>query len=597
MTKDLAKKRKKDLGIFYTPQEVVDFIFDVLNMWKNKEDKEKHRWQTRKSKPHFPSVIDPACGEGIFLKKAVESKFTTPSYIWGVDIDESVKQRWQEINLLKSFGSKANLDFHFYHQDGLLPIPEKKVGHKRGGMNQYDAVVGNPPYGGIGINEITPELEKALFDFQIWGVKFQKNQKDSPGNLGLFGTTIPRHFKRKIENFPIEILFIDRFIQLAKPGGWVAIIIPDGILTNSNSHYVREFISHKTKVEAIISLPRNTFKDVGTSAKTSILFLRKLKKDEKPEENYPVFLASLEKIDQKYLDTIVNYYQKHYNLGDKNMDNPNKVQITQDQNKREAVMVRVDKTLRELMEEKPQSRWDAKYWHPKYDYLSSYKTHSSFLKDLLENKSVISADTIRASRGESYVTEKNKEHPYRYYSVAGILKTGYDFEQKEYGSKNAYNRLKRSELKDFDIAIARSGTGSLGKSFIFLGLESPNIVSDLYIVRSDAGKINPFYVLLLLKTKFGNDQISRNEKGVSGQTKLTRDMIEDFLVPNVSIELQKRMESGYRKVLDFHKMAMEAKKNGDGKNYRKNLEVAEKLLRDLIKRTEDVIKGKREDIN
>ena len=40
MTKDINKKRKQDLGIFYTPQEVVDFIYDILNIWKNKEDKE-----------------------------------------------------------------------------------------------------------------------------------------------------------------------------------------------------------------------------------------------------------------------------------------------------------------------------------------------------------------------------------------------------------------------------------------------------------------------------------------------------------------------------------------------------------------------------
>ena len=76
MAKGENKKRKQDLGIFYTPQEVVDFIFDILNIWKNREDKETHRWQTRKPNAHYPSVIDPACGEGVFLKTAVTSGFT-----------------------------------------------------------------------------------------------------------------------------------------------------------------------------------------------------------------------------------------------------------------------------------------------------------------------------------------------------------------------------------------------------------------------------------------------------------------------------------------------------------------------------------------
>ena len=99
--KHLEKQKKQDLGIFYTPSEVVSFVFDILNIWKEKEEKETGRWQSRK---HFPSVIDPAVGEGIFLKFALEKNFTIPKYVFGVDIDEEVKEKWVEINLLKSFG-------------------------------------------------------------------------------------------------------------------------------------------------------------------------------------------------------------------------------------------------------------------------------------------------------------------------------------------------------------------------------------------------------------------------------------------------------------------------------------------------------------
>ncbi len=103
----------------------------------------------------------------------------------------------------------------------------------------------------------------------------------------------------RLKKYPIELLFVERFIQLAKPGGWIAIIIPDGILSNSTLHYVREYISEKTKVLAIVSLPRETFKQAGTSAKTSILFLRKFHKDEDKRLDYPVFLASVMKLDAK----------------------------------------------------------------------------------------------------------------------------------------------------------------------------------------------------------------------------------------------------------------------------------------------------------
>lgn len=125
------------------------------------------------------------------MKKAIESGFTTPVYVWGVDIDENVKKKWLEINLLKSFGSKAKLDFHFYHQDGLLPIPEKKVGHKKDGMNQYNAVVGNPPYGGIGFSSFKEkkttkekiEILEHLRRFDILFFKKRKSYKETQAPL------------------------------------------------------------------------------------------------------------------------------------------------------------------------------------------------------------------------------------------------------------------------------------------------------------------------------------------------------------------------------------------------------------------------------
>ena len=62
------------MGIFYTRPEIVDFMYDILLIWKEKEDKETNRWDLHKPK-HYPSVIDPACGEGIFLKEGNRERF------------------------------------------------------------------------------------------------------------------------------------------------------------------------------------------------------------------------------------------------------------------------------------------------------------------------------------------------------------------------------------------------------------------------------------------------------------------------------------------------------------------------------------------
>jgi len=74
------KKKRRELGIFYTREEAVDFMFDILLLWKKREDKDSQRWDSHKPKQH-PSVIDSVYGEGIFLKRALERKFITPDYI------------------------------------------------------------------------------------------------------------------------------------------------------------------------------------------------------------------------------------------------------------------------------------------------------------------------------------------------------------------------------------------------------------------------------------------------------------------------------------------------------------------------------------
>lgn len=334
------KKRKQDLGIFYTPESVVDFIYDVLKVFKGKEDNEKSRWESRKPKSHFPSVIDPACGEGIFLKKAIQSGFTghhptfKVPYIFGVDLDESVVNKWAELSILSLFeGEKEAMQKHFYGQNGLLNLPDHKLPYKKGedGLFQFDAVVGNPPYGGIGIDfkgTLSPENQKLLECLEKYEIfSYRKNKKDkapeSDDQMGMFiddSSGQKAHISRNeiiklAQGTPIEVLFIERFIQLAKTGGWIAIIIPDGILANSNMHYVRQFIADKTKVLGIVSLPRNTFKHVGTSAKTSILFLQKHGKKSNNDLDYPVFLASINALEKSYFDQIVQSFNNFHNNG------------------------------------------------------------------------------------------------------------------------------------------------------------------------------------------------------------------------------------------------------------------------------------------
>lgn len=597
------KQRKQDLGIFYTPPEVVNFIFDILNIWKEKEDREKKRWQSRQPKPHCPSVIDPAAGEGVFLKGALESEFTKPHYVFGVDIDETVTKRWEEINLIASFDSRAELENHFFHQNGLLPLKENKVlRYKTGGLKEFDVAVGNPPYGGIGVDfegKLSPEnmeLLEALEKYEIFAHKKVLNGKKAEANEqnSLFaaseasvkrGSVGRNEVVKLAQGLPIEIIFVERFIQLVKPEGWVAIIIPDGILSNSNAHYVRDFISSKSKVEAVVSLPRDTFKQAGTSAKTSILFLRKLGENENPPLEHRVFLATADKISSDSFNHIIEKYKQFYNSNNI-MNNSKLVQVIKDDSGKEVAMVRADLTVEDLMEEKPTSRWSPEYWHPHYD---------DIIAEIRKQKTVLldnHRDEIKSGYRSGNVRFTDSGVPYL--QVRNILETGVDLQNADLIPKNSPARQENKKVVSGDVLLNRSGEGSVGRLTVFLSNQEAYVGGHVY--RFSVKNISPVYITVFLKTFYGREQIRRFESGVSGQTAIDLEDILHLEIPILTNNMVEHIESEYKKMSVYHYKAMEAKKKNDEAGYKKNIETAEKMLKDLIAKTEAVIRGERKDV-
>ena len=101
---------------------------------------------------------------------------------------------------------------------------------------------------------------------------------------------------KKKNNQKTEILFIERCLEFLKAGtGKMAIVLPDGIFTNSSLQYVRDFLMEHAQIEAVVSLPQIAFSHFGAGVKSSLVFVRKKKKDEKLG-NYPIFMAIAEHI-------------------------------------------------------------------------------------------------------------------------------------------------------------------------------------------------------------------------------------------------------------------------------------------------------------
>ncbi|MFV5264562.1 HsdM family class I SAM-dependent methyltransferase [Acinetobacter courvalinii] len=140
------------------------------------------------------------------------------------------------------------------------------------------------------------------------------SKPDGKGNWKQVGATIDP-----------AVLFIDRCLQLLKPGGRLMIVLPDGVLCNSGDRYVREyimgkkdektgeFVGGKAIVKAVISLPSDCFKLSGTGAKTSILYLQKRHANPNqpelflPEPQTEVFMAVAETLGYVVKNNIEDY--------------------------------------------------------------------------------------------------------------------------------------------------------------------------------------------------------------------------------------------------------------------------------------------------
>jgi len=250
--------------------------------------------------------------------------------------------------------------------------------------------------------------------------------------------------------------------------------------------------------------------------------------------------------------------------------------------------VRIDKTLKEMMEEKPASRWDPKYWRPQYNEMYKY-IYSHEYNDLGRFIKIITD----GNRGERAFSKKKNEVVY--IQATNMVNTGLDFSHSvNYVKKGSWLDPERSRVNKNDILLGERGVASTGRVVVIhrnMGLM--NISQIIALIRLK--KINPFYVGIFLKSFFGQGQIKRLQSGI-GPAKLVFDEIKSIKIPILPDVVQKSIESEYKKMSKYHDKAIEEKKEGNEVEYKNNIEIAEKMLKDLIAKTEAVIRGERKDV-
>ena len=255
-------------GQYFTPREIVQFVVDVLPI------------------QYDSKVLDTSCGSGDFLLYAlnkVRTKATQlyPKYktdtrqykhwysywhdfaannLYGIEISEQIS-RAAKMNMIIHDDGHTNV----ITSDGL--IPEKTIIEKTNNQGfqygTFDFIITNPPFG----STIRQSEQAYLKTYQLG-----KKEED------WLAVTTPPQNTRDGQN--TEVLFIEQDYKFLKEGGYLAIVLPDGILTNSSMQYVRAQIEDWFRIVAVVSLPQTAFMANGAGVKSSILFLKKWTKSE-----------------------------------------------------------------------------------------------------------------------------------------------------------------------------------------------------------------------------------------------------------------------------------------------------------------------------
>lgn len=256
-----------NFGQYFTPREIVKFIVDVLPI---KNDSK---------------VLDTSCGSGGFLLYAlnkVRNQATEfyPNHNNDVRQHERWFKHWHdfaeknlygiEISEQISRAAKMNMIIHddghtnVITSDGLVSDETILARTNNSGFKYgtFDFIITNPPFG----STIRQSEQAYLKTYQLG-----KKEED-----WLAVKAVPENTR---DGQSTEVLFIEQDYKYLKEGGYLAIVLPDGILTNSSLQYVRTQIEDWFRIVAVVSMPQTAFTANGAGVKSSILFLKKWDKE------------------------------------------------------------------------------------------------------------------------------------------------------------------------------------------------------------------------------------------------------------------------------------------------------------------------------
>ena len=267
-------------GQFFTPRNVVEMMVRIVD-----------------PKPG-EKILDPACGSGGFLIAAL-------SHVWAQLRTEAKHKGWSERQLVKREFEVATDCFRGVDKDAFLAKVCKAymalIGDGRGGVfcqntlepmdtwpeamqskikrGGFDVILTNPPFG----KKIVVKGEPILSQFDL-GYKWKRDKETK---------TLARTSKLH-DDQPPQILFLERCLQLLKPGGRLGIVLPEAVFGMPTYEYVVTWLQGRAKIRGVVSMPEPLFKTSGkggTHAKVCVLFVENT--TAKKGEDYDIFMADV----------------------------------------------------------------------------------------------------------------------------------------------------------------------------------------------------------------------------------------------------------------------------------------------------------------
>ena len=330
----LGRTFRGELGQFFTPRTIVDFMVSVLDPQEGEY------------------ICDPCCGSGGFLirafeyvrehienevevrKEDVKKSLFTDDYSMlpkkeQEKIDQKVIDAFNKMNYeldinnpmgrLRSLSfdciygtdanprmartAKMNMIMHgdghggVHHHDGLLNVNGIWEG-------RFDVILTNPPFGARIDKELKITEADRFTDIEKIKAYEKRYGKENYDNAL---KQVNDHIDQPIlDLFQIgkfsgltEVLFIERCLNLLKPGGRMGIVLPEGVLNNTNLQKVRDFVESKAKILLIVSIPQDVFMAAGATVKPSLLFFKKFTENEAEEYNR-IYIQASHEVEAKY---------------------------------------------------------------------------------------------------------------------------------------------------------------------------------------------------------------------------------------------------------------------------------------------------------